>query len=388
MAPDTGILIVAAILTGASVMVRLMGDNRSAWLASVFAAAVAATTLRYLQWLGITNVVESAYALAGLAIAVALPRLKEYREETSLLLALEAAGLIVLGTSDARVALIGFVAPLLILHRRSRAFITYEALGALAFVVGIVLTGLQQSLSAGLCYLAAAMIRQGVFPFQSGLFALSRDRQDGGLQTALLAPTGIAVFLKFAMPQIQAGTSNTAALVAVLAAGAVYLGLLCLVQEQMSRLAMLAPAVIASLIMAAGAGGAEPYHLELPWLLLTIGCCGLALVARLARARTEDGAIPTLAGFYLIFVVAMGGLPGTLGAIAEETLEQSLLEVSWIDLCAGLFAIAFLSVGLYKAYVRLYLGRTLPVEVSNISLRERLGLFTLILALIGLGFIH
>ncbi len=380
------IFVAVALTATASLAIHRAKNTRTAWRYAVATTGFVLLLLGLGYFKGTVDVVVIAYTFVAFVIALALPRLQAYGGEVSSLLALQAAGLGLLGFSDPRLAFLAFLVPPILSWRRSKVFLYYEVVGAAAFLLGIAFADFGIPMVAGLCFVVAASIRQGVFPFHSGTLALGWERAQGTVEVALIAPTGLAVFLRHALPLLQQGSHRNAALVTILMVSGIYLSLLCLVQEKVSRIAGLAPAVIASLIFAMAAAGAP--HLSAAWVLLILCGAGLALTARLAEARAIDGAVRSLAGFYLVFAFALAGLPGTLGFVAEEALEESLLGISGAHLFASLAAIALMTIGLYRAYTKLFLGAPLPTEVAELSWRERIGLAALAITLVGFGILR
>ena len=135
------------------------------------------------------------------------------------------------------------------------------------------------------------------------------------------------------------------------------------------------------------------------WLALSVASTGIVAVLRALEARTTfafdprdhlglGAPAPRLAVFFLIFGLALIGLPGTLGFIAEDLLFHGALERFPLLGVTLPLATALNAIHLLRTYYLLFHGR-LPHHAAKIPDaldRERwsLGIFVAFLIILGL----
>jgi NADH-quinone oxidoreductase subunit M len=157
-------------------------------------------------------------------------------------------------------------------------------------------------------------------------------------------------------------------------------------------------------------GGLESRTVEgitgalLQWLVVSISAVGLALVLRCLEARYGNmiqqqfaglGArTPRFAVLFLLFALALVGLPGTLGFCAEDLLFHGALEAHPILGLALPLATALLAIRLLVLFSNIFIGRraTLVPAVVDARPRERwlltaLAVFLIITGLIPRGMV-
>lgn len=246
----------------------------------------------------------------------------------------------------------------------------------------------------------AVYFRKGLFPFH-GWVTAAHER--GHLTTAALMMNGhMAAFLvlRVVMPLFPAISSEALVLLTDAALlTALYAALLALAERSPRRIFSLLLVSQSSFVLAgletgtpAGVSGALVY-----WMVVTIAATALAIVLQGVEQRlrhsTSDGAFlglagpfPRLATFFVVCGVALVGMPGTLGFIADELLLHGALE-SHPRLGLVMPAAAALNAfHLYRLFSRLFLGSQGPKLSGTPDARwgERLAL-TGALALLIVG---
>ena len=122
----------------------------------------------------------------------------------------------------------------------------------------------------------------------------------------------------------------------------------------------------------------------LHWLVVAVASSVLAGVLRILEVRVMDAAnpqghlglalrAPKLATFFLVAALALVGLPGTIGYVAEDLLFHGALESHpWLGICL-LAATAFNAINLLRLYAVLFLGvpQKHVIHIPDALARER-----------------
>jgi NADH-quinone oxidoreductase subunit M len=230
------------------------------------------------------------------------------------------------------------------------------------------------------CLLAAVVLRKGVFPLQAG--SLAKFEHGSLIPSAMLfnGHLGAIVILKMAPHPAQEWLGIAALISAVLLATRTF------VERKPRRILALislsqASFILAGLTLHSDLGRSSAM---LHWMVVSISSVGLAAIIRAIEVRVA-GAVdpqdhlglglktPRLAAFFLLCALALIGLPGTLGYIAEDLLFHGTLEEHPLMGLALPIATAFNAIHLLRLYGILFLGvlpKHLP-EVTDALPRER-----------------
>lgn len=246
----------------------------------------------------------------------------------------------------------------------------------------------------------AVVFRKGLFPLHGWVVAA---HESGHLPTSALLINGhLAAFLalRVVIPVLPAASSSALILITDVALlTALYAGLLALSETSPRRIFALLSVSQSSFVLAGletgtaeGVSGALVY-----WMVVTIATTAIAIVLHGVEQRLEttglDGAFqglagpfPRLATFFIVCGVALVGMPGTLGFIADELLLHGALESHPRLGLVMPMAAALNAVHLYRLFSRLFLGSKGPnlPSVPDARLGERLAL-TAALALLIVG---
>ncbi|MCC6588266.1 MAG: hypothetical protein IT168_16355 [Bryobacterales bacterium] len=245
--------------------------------------------------------------------------------------------------------------------------------------------------------MVAVALRKGVFPMHSWV-ACAFDRGPLLLVTLLVnVHIGAFVVLRVAIPRLPEVAREAFPLLTDLALFTALLGALAALAEKRPRriigmvIISQAACILAGIESAsvAGVGGAMVL-----WMVVAVASTGLLAVHRaievrfgnLTRAEGYQGLAaraPRLAVFWVLFALALVGLPGTLGFCAEDLLLHGALETHpfiGLALPAATGLNAFL---LLRLFTRIFLGKRL-VGLPKVDAlpRERWALTAVVLFLI------
>jgi NADH-quinone oxidoreductase subunit M len=246
----------------------------------------------------------------------------------------------------------------------------------------------------------AVLLRKGLFPVHGWVVAA---HESGHLPTSALLINGhVAAFLvlRVVIPILPEASSSALVLITDIALlTALYAALMALSERSPRRIFALLSVSQSSFVLAGletgtpeGISGALVY-----WMVVTIATTGIAIVLQAIEQRMQStglegsflglaGPFPRLATFFIVCGVALVGMPGTLGFIADELLLHGALESHpRLGLVMPLAA-ALNAFHLYRLFSRLFLGSKGP-QLSGIPdarLGERLAL-TAALALLVVG---
>jgi NADH-quinone oxidoreductase subunit M len=254
----------------------------------------------------------------------------------------------------------------------------------------------------------AGLIRSGVFPFHS--WVLTAFETEGLLPISWLlgARTGAFVIARLTTPAFGEPARTAMTLLGDLALfTSVLMAVLAFGEKAPRRVLALVVLSQSGFII----GGLESRTVGgitgalLQWLVVSISAVGLAVVLRCLEARYGTmiqqqfaglGArTPRFAVLFLLFALALVGLPGTLGFCAEDLLFHGALEANPIIGLALPLATALLAIRLLTLFSNIFLGRraTLVPSVVDAMPRERwlltaLALFLVITGLLPRWMVH
>ena len=225
----------------------------------------------------------------------------------------------------------------------------------------------------------AVILRKGIFPFHSWM--VSAFEHGPLLPTALLFNGHLGALLiarseATSLPQTARHALQILGMAALVTA--LVTSLRGFAEKKPRRLLAYICVSQASFILA-GLATANAQGITgalIHWLVVAASSSGLIAVVRVIEVRIRDAAdpadylglavkAPRLATFFLIFGLALAGLPGTLGYCAEDLLFHGSLESHpWLGI-AIVLATAFNAIHLIRLFGVLFLG-VLPKHVIDI----------------------
>ena len=244
----------------------------------------------------------------------------------------------------------------------------------------------------------AAMIRKGIFPFH--FWAPTAFEKDSPMVWNLFLNGHLAALLlaRFGLRTFPEASKEALAWISVFALlTAIYTALLATRETSSRRLIALLSLSQASFILA----GLESRNTEgitgaaLHWIVVSVATTGMTLAYRLVEARTPEasqvkeylgmsGRVPRIAAFFLISSLALVGLPGTLGFVAEDLLFHGAIESHPLLGLALPLATAINAITILRMFSKLFLGKAvakLP-QVPDAKPLERWSLATCVLVLV------
>ncbi|MEJ7606533.1 MAG: proton-conducting transporter membrane subunit [Bryobacteraceae bacterium] len=247
----------------------------------------------------------------------------------------------------------------------------------------------------------AALIRSGIFPFHSWMITAFEEEkmlsvislasaQAGAFLIVRLAAPGFAEPARFVLPFLSALALFSTVLMAFMALGEIVprriLGLVIVSQSGF---------IISGLELSniQGITGALVH-----WLAVSASTAGLLIVLRALEVRYGwlggepflglGTRAPRFAVLFLLFALALVGLPGTLGFCGEDLLFHGAIESHPVLGLALPLATAISAVQLFRLFSRLFLGKRgihVPA-IADCLPRERWALTALALFLLAGGF--
>jgi NADH-quinone oxidoreductase subunit M len=352
---------VAAITASLSALCFLFASQADAWLPVLHREALTELPSETFSFIALAAILllprqdATPKALAGILFHTASTHLC-YASSSMLLLAV-----------GWWMTLLPFLMGLFGKHPHQRWMHGFFMVSAILVTVGAVLPSLSVP-----CFLAAVVLRKGVFPFHGG--SLGKFEFGPLVPASLLFNSHLGAVLILRMPEHPAQEwLGIAALVS-----AVLLALRTFGERAPRRMLGLISLSQASFILAGltHQNEASRTGAMLHWMVVSISCVGLAAVlraveVRVASAREPQGHLglavkaPRLATFFLLCSLALIGLPGTLGYAAEDLLFHGALEEHVILGLALPLATAFNAIHLMRLFGILFLG-VLPKHVADV----------------------
>jgi NADH-quinone oxidoreductase subunit M len=246
----------------------------------------------------------------------------------------------------------------------------------------------------------AALVRKGVFPFHTWVISAFADGPLLPFGLLVNAHFGALLVARVAIPLFPELSRDALPVVSNVAMiGALYTAFAGLGEAHPRRLLALTMLSQTAFVFAGlesrtveGIAGALT-HL----LVITVATGGLLLIYRLLEARGVAGDGTTFSGlagraprfavFFAICGLALVGLPGTLGFVAEDLLFHGALESHHLLGFALPLVTALNAINIYRLFSRLFLGRRLELTptFSDALPRERAVLTAVVLCLIAGG---
>lgn len=238
----------------------------------------------------------------------------------------------------------------------------------------------------------AVALRQGVAPFHSW-FLRFVARSPLGLVVAFVAPQ-VATLVYLA----SVATPPGAAFAAVAMFSALWAAVLASVQTDIKRVLGYLLAGQGALV-GFGLAGVDPVGrtggLGL-WLLVALATAGFAMVCEALSARHVDAlslqrtggdfeSTPILATSFLLTGMALVGLPGSLGFVAEDLLVQGTLS-EYPVLALGMVVVTAINAySVMRCVLSLFVGPRGDGPRTDLFPRERLALSVVLVSLLLLG---
>lgn len=244
-------------------------------------------------------------------------------------------------------------------------------------------------------------LRSGVFPFHSWVPSLTERQGSLWISLLLVPQAGALLLLRVGMPLFPESMLSLLPFVARVALlGTLYGALLGLVTRDLRRALGWLVVSQASLVLV-GLGDTNLEGLTgalVLWIAVGVSLTGLGLAV--ASVETRVGSIdlrkymglgaqaPLLSASFLILGLAIVGLPGTLGFIAEDLVVHGSLESYPAMGILIVLATAVNGFSVFRAYVSIFGGPEqrsgLPMDLSR---REGGALAILLLVLLGFGIV-
>jgi NADH-quinone oxidoreductase subunit M len=266
-------------------------------------------------------------------------------------------------------------------------------LGVSVFLFGLALISMtvtdnRTALTAAFAMITvAAIMRNGIFPFHSWLVTAADEGKPLAFAALVSGQTGAFVIARLALPMFPEAAQVALPLISDIAlVGSLFTAFLALGER--------VPRRILGLLIASQSGfiisGLESRTVEgttgalLHWVVVAVSTAGITIVLRCIEVRCGDllrerfagigTKAPRLAVFFLIFGLALVGLPGTLGFCTEDLLFHGALESHPFVGIALPVATAISAIQILRLFAWLFLGRssTRVPAISDALPRERL----------------
>ncbi len=242
----------------------------------------------------------------------------------------------------------------------------------------------------------AIFIRQGIFPFHVFLKKKCKLENFSYLIPYLISQPGNFYLLQNELPVLTHPQYHF--LVLFISLALVYISLLTLVENNIHSLFALFTSSHSSIVfltlLSGTALGFHAARTELLLMKLALGGLGIALwiVEQKTHIKTIDHPLglstklPLLGGFFFLFTLSLINMPLTLGYLSEELWVHTLSHDSILAVTLCLISMLLIGISAYQLYKNLFLGRESVDEfLTDLNLKEKISLFTLIAFLIFLG---
>ena len=257
------------------------------------------------------------------------------------------------------------------------------------------------AMPAAALFVLAIVLRQGLFPLHGAYIRACEHGPSWPLATIASGMLGAVLVVRVPMifpPTVADQAMQGLCVIACLSA--LLVGVRAFAERKPRRVVALVLLSVSSSVIA-GLSSGEPKGLTgglLIWLMHMVASTGLVAVLRSLEARTDlaldprdnlglGSKAPRLSFFFLLFCLALVGIPGTLGFVAEDLLFHGALHSYPIIGIALPLATALNAIHLLRTWHLLFNGR-LPKDVAGIPdalLRERWPLLAFLAFLIVLG---
>ena len=375
----------------AAAVIVLLSPAMARWIAATSLAISLGAALTLAPGIGHAPMIL--FAALALATVLSLPRQDAAPAEIARLLFTAAGALTVYAAANPWLMLAGYLAAMLPFLEIRRLLASLLLAASCVAVAAAIWSG-----EIWLLILAIALAK-GLFPLQSSIMAQFERSALGTAALFFNAHLGAFLLIRFAGPAEAAWLPvvGTAALVA-----SVFTALIAVVETRPRQILALVASSQAAFILA-GLSSATPQGVQgalMQWIVVGIASTGMLTVYRLIEVRYGRDItgrdflglaerFPRLGVAFAVCALAMVGLPGTLGFLAEDLLVHGLLATHpYVGMLQPLAA-AINAFTLLRLFSTLFLGR----RVSGLDLvpdaipRERWPLAALVLLLVLGGFV-
>jgi NADH-quinone oxidoreductase subunit M len=251
---------------------------------------------------------------------------------------------------------------------------------ALAMVLPMFMTTANVALPAAGLFIMAIVLRQGLFPLHGPYIGACEHGPSWPLATIASAMLGAVLVVRVMLlfPAVVAEQALQG-LCVVACLSALLTGVRAFAERKPRRVVALVLLSVSSSVIA-GLSSGEPKGLTgglLIWLMHMVASTGLVAVLRSLEARTDlaldprdnlglGSKAPRLSFFFLVFCLALVGIPGTLGFVAEDLLFHGALHSYPIIGIALPLATALNAIHLLRTWHLLFNGK-LKKDVADIA---------------------
>ncbi len=250
----------------------------------------------------------------------------------------------------------------------------------------------------------AVLLRFGIFPFHFQILDTFEQTSLPALSLLINSHLGAYLLIRFAIPLMPEIAVRWLPYLSWLALfTSVYAAIAALAENRPRRLLGLLWISQAAFIL----GGIGNRTVEgitgalVHWWVVSFAMSGMIAVYGAIEARTSEAAgpftsnlglgshAPRLACFFAIFGLALVGLPGTLGFVAEDLLFHGALIAQPVFGVALPLATALNAVTVFRLFTTLFMGKraTLATPIPDALLRERLAMAITVVLLVTGGLV-
>lgn len=256
------------------------------------------------------------------------------------------------------------------------------------------------SIAAFILLTVAALMRNGIFPFHSWFVTAGEEANPMQFATLVSGQTGAFLIVRLALPLYPEAAQMALPIISQVALiGTLFTAFLALGERTPRRILALLTASQSGFIIS----GLESRNIEgvtgalSHWIVVAVSATGVLMALRCMEARCGELTLQSFAGLgarapriatcFLIFGMALVGLPGTLGFCAEDLLFHGALEAHPFLGVALPLATALSAFQLLRLFSWVFLGRnsTQVPMMSDALPRERLAFTCIALFLIISG---
>lgn len=253
-----------------------------------------------------------------------------------------------------------------------------------------------QSRAAFVASIVAFALRTGLFPFQSGVAALTDRSIPLQVRHIATLPVMVLVHLRF-LNQDPWAFELAPLLVGLGAATTLAFALVALAQRTLHGLLRASMLMHGGMLFAAVGAAGRGHHAAAMLVAVTLGLAlsGFAIMLASFEARVgplselhpggRARAFPRLATAVAIFGGAAVGLPGTAGFVADDLLLHALWQESVASAVVTIVASALLAVATLAGFARAFLGRPVAQLAPDLLGGERAVVVALLAWLVVLG---